>query len=111
VKSIGMDATAQSAGREYGDGPQARTLFSFTVDAAPSDDDDTGRAATMMTMRTATIRKKIGLTRQRYTRRHGPSPEALQVRESRRPPEKEKERSQRREARRGKTGAAIQEGI
>jgi hypothetical protein len=33
VKSIGMDATAQNAGIEYANGPQARTLFSFDIDA------------------------------------------------------------------------------
>src|SRR5262249_22840683 len=36
VKSVGMDATAQNAGIEYADGPQARTVFSFQVDAAPT---------------------------------------------------------------------------
>jgi len=40
VTSIGMDATAQNAGEEYVDGPQARTIFSFKVDAASNDDDD-----------------------------------------------------------------------
>ena len=33
VKSIGMDATAQNAGIEYAEGPQARTVFSFKVDS------------------------------------------------------------------------------
>ena len=33
VKSIGMDATAQNAGIEYANGPQARTIFSFQIDA------------------------------------------------------------------------------
>jgi hypothetical protein len=36
VKSVGMDATIQNAGTEYADGPQARTIFSFQVDAAPT---------------------------------------------------------------------------
>ncbi len=35
VSSIGMDSTAQNAGIEYANGPQARTIFSFKVDAAP----------------------------------------------------------------------------
>jgi phosphodiesterase/alkaline phosphatase D-like protein len=35
VSSIAMDSTAQNAGIEYGNGPQARKIFSFTVDAAP----------------------------------------------------------------------------
>jgi hypothetical protein len=35
VKSIGMDSTAQNAGIEYANGPQARTIFSFQVDALP----------------------------------------------------------------------------
>jgi hypothetical protein len=34
VSSIGMDATAQNAGVEYAAGPQARTIFSFQIDAA-----------------------------------------------------------------------------
>ena len=33
VRSVGMDATAQNAGIEYANGPQARTIFSFKVDA------------------------------------------------------------------------------
>jgi pimeloyl-ACP methyl ester carboxylesterase len=33
VTSIGMNSTAQNAGIEYGNGPQARTIFSFKVDA------------------------------------------------------------------------------
>lgn len=33
VKSIGMNATAQNAGIEYVNGPQARTIFSFQIDA------------------------------------------------------------------------------
>lgn len=37
VTSVGMDATAQNAGIEYPNGPQARTIFSFKVDAAQSD--------------------------------------------------------------------------
>src|SRR5262249_46373857 len=37
VKSIGMDATEQNAGIEYANGPQARTIFSFQVDAAPTE--------------------------------------------------------------------------
>jgi phosphodiesterase/alkaline phosphatase D-like protein len=36
VSSVGMDATAQNAGIEYASGPQARTIFSFQVDAAPT---------------------------------------------------------------------------
>jgi len=32
VSSIGMNATAQNAGIEYTNGPQARTLFSFQID-------------------------------------------------------------------------------
>jgi hypothetical protein len=36
VKSVGMDATEQNAGIEYTNGPQARTIFSFQVDAAPT---------------------------------------------------------------------------
>jgi hypothetical protein len=47
VSSIGMNATAQNAGQEYGNGPQARTIFSFQVDVAsngngdrPEDGDD-----------------------------------------------------------------------
>jgi hypothetical protein len=35
VTSVGMDSTAQNAGLEYVSGPQARTLFSFQVDALP----------------------------------------------------------------------------
>ena len=35
VSSVGMDATAQNAGIDYANGPQARTIFSFKVDAAP----------------------------------------------------------------------------
>src|SRR5207244_12587114 len=42
---------------------------------------------------------------------HASSPEAFQVRASRRTPEKEEERSQRGEARRGEAGAAIQEAV
>src|SRR5262249_42824566 len=34
VSSIGMDATAQNSGIEYAAGPQAKTLFSFKIDAA-----------------------------------------------------------------------------
>lgn len=34
VSSVGMNATAQNAGIEYTGGPQARTVFSFKVDAA-----------------------------------------------------------------------------
>jgi len=36
VKSVGMDATEQNAGIEYANGPQARTIFSFQVDAVPA---------------------------------------------------------------------------
>ena len=36
VSSIGMDATTQNAGIEYANGPQARTVFSFKIDA-PAD--------------------------------------------------------------------------
>src|SRR5262249_41619982 len=36
VTSVGMDATEQNVGIEYANGPQARTLFSFEVDAAPT---------------------------------------------------------------------------
>ncbi len=32
VSSIGMNATAQNAGIEYANGPQARTIFSFKID-------------------------------------------------------------------------------
>ncbi|MBO0727366.1 MAG: alkaline phosphatase D family protein, partial [Blastocatellia bacterium] len=32
VNSVGMNSTAQNAGIEYADGPQARTLFSFQID-------------------------------------------------------------------------------
>jgi len=42
VTSIGMDSTAQNAGTEYANGPQARVLFSFKIDAAHIDDDDNG---------------------------------------------------------------------
>jgi phosphodiesterase/alkaline phosphatase D-like protein len=35
VSSVGMDSTAQNAGIDYANGPQARTIFSFKVDAAP----------------------------------------------------------------------------
>jgi phosphodiesterase/alkaline phosphatase D-like protein len=35
VKSVGMDATAQNAALEYANGPQARTVFSFQLDALP----------------------------------------------------------------------------
>ena len=34
VNSVGMNSTAQNAGTEYSAGPQARTVFSFQVDAA-----------------------------------------------------------------------------
>ena len=34
VSNVGMDATAQNAGIEYANGPQARTIFSFKVDSA-----------------------------------------------------------------------------
>src|SRR5450759_3378651 len=51
------------------------------------------------------------LARPKYTRRHATSPEAFQVRASRRTPEKEEERPERGEARRGEAGAAIQEAI
>jgi phosphodiesterase/alkaline phosphatase D-like protein len=37
VTSIGMDSTAQNAGIEYVDGPKARTILSFSVDAAWGD--------------------------------------------------------------------------
>jgi len=37
VTSIGMDSTAQNSGTEYTNGPQARTIFSFQVDAATLD--------------------------------------------------------------------------
>src|SRR5262249_51636241 len=33
VTSVGMNSTAQNAGIEYANGPQARTLFSFQIDA------------------------------------------------------------------------------
>ena len=33
VKSVGMNSTAQNSGTEYSAGPQARTIFSFKVDA------------------------------------------------------------------------------
>jgi phosphodiesterase/alkaline phosphatase D-like protein len=33
VQSIGMNSTAQNAAIEYADGPQARTIFSFTIQA------------------------------------------------------------------------------
>jgi len=36
VTSIGMNSTAQNSGLEYGSGPQAGTVFSFKVDAAPT---------------------------------------------------------------------------
>jgi hypothetical protein len=39
-----MDATAQNAGIEYANGPQARTIFSFKVDAAS----DTPRLTTFV---------------------------------------------------------------
>ncbi len=39
VTSIGMDATAQNAGIEYANGPQARVIFRFKVDAAHVDKD------------------------------------------------------------------------
>src|SRR5262249_9719257 len=32
VSSVGMNSTAQNAGIEYADGPQARTIFSFQID-------------------------------------------------------------------------------
>ena len=32
VSSVGMNSTAQNAGIEYANGPQARTLFSFQID-------------------------------------------------------------------------------
>lgn len=35
VSSVGMNATAQNAGIEYGAGPQAGTVFSFQIDATP----------------------------------------------------------------------------
>ena len=35
VSSVGMNATAQNAGTEYGAGPQAGTVFSFQIDATP----------------------------------------------------------------------------
>ena len=44
VTSIGMDSTAQNAAKEYADGPQSRTVFSFKVDAAPADFDHDGEA-------------------------------------------------------------------
>ena len=34
VQSIGMNSTAQNAALEYAHGPQARTIFSFTIQAA-----------------------------------------------------------------------------
>ena len=34
VSSVGMNSTAQNAGIEYSNGPQARTVFSFQVDSA-----------------------------------------------------------------------------
>jgi hypothetical protein len=40
VTSIGMDSTAQNAGIEYANGPQARTIFSFQVDAVLGQFDD-----------------------------------------------------------------------
>jgi phosphodiesterase/alkaline phosphatase D-like protein len=39
VTSIGMNSTAQNAGTEYVDGPQARPILSFSVDAAKGDAD------------------------------------------------------------------------
>lgn len=45
----------------------------------------------------------------RYTRRHASSPEDVQSRQSRRTPEKEKERTQRSEARHREAGAPNQE--
>ena len=35
VSTVGMDATPQNAGIEYANGPQARPIFSFKVNAAP----------------------------------------------------------------------------
>jgi hypothetical protein len=32
VSSVGMNSTAQNAGIEYANGPQARTIFSFQID-------------------------------------------------------------------------------
>src|SRR5262249_15980325 len=32
IKSVGMDSTAQNAGIEYPNGPQARMIFSFEID-------------------------------------------------------------------------------
>jgi phosphodiesterase/alkaline phosphatase D-like protein len=40
VTSIGMDSTAQNAGIEYANGPQARKIFSFQVDAVLGQFDD-----------------------------------------------------------------------
>lgn len=42
VTSIGMDSTAQNAAKEYADGPQSRTVFTFKVDAAPAAFDQDG---------------------------------------------------------------------
>jgi phosphodiesterase/alkaline phosphatase D-like protein len=42
VTSIGMNSTAQNAGIEYADGPKARTILSFKVDAAKGDADGRG---------------------------------------------------------------------
>jgi hypothetical protein len=40
VTSIGMNSTAQNAGIEYVNGPKARTILSFQVDAAKNGDND-----------------------------------------------------------------------
>jgi phosphodiesterase/alkaline phosphatase D-like protein len=42
VTSIGMNSTAQNAGIEYADGPQAHTILSFMVDAAKDHGDGHG---------------------------------------------------------------------
>jgi len=39
VTSVGMDAIAQNAGIEYVNGPPARTIFSFKVDAVKGHDE------------------------------------------------------------------------
>src|SRR4029079_10556059 len=40
VTSVGMNSTAQNAGIEYVNGPQARTIFSFRIDAVLGQFDD-----------------------------------------------------------------------
>ena len=55
VSTIGMDSTAQNIGLEYANGPQARKIFSFKVDAAPRTTASAGPKGTTTIYRQVTL--------------------------------------------------------